>query len=188
MKTSAQFPQGVLVSALVGAAFSFPTYALAAEDSRNALESDAWLDGKVETVLLLNANLNSFTIDTQVTDGVVLLTGEVESNVDRRLAEELTESVEGVRSVQNKLSVENQESLGEKINRNYVDAKISTVVKTRLLLDREITGTDIDVSSKDGTIFLRGFVGSSAEKDLAEAIARNTVDVEKVVNKLKVAG
>ncbi len=88
----------------------------------------------------------------------------------------------------NKLTIANREPIGEKINRKYVDAKIATVVKTRLLMDREIAGTDIDVSSKNGTIILRGFAQSGAEKDLAEAIARNTNGVEKVENKLKVSG
>lgn len=176
-------------TAFVSAAILATTVSVqAGENKGEQVMSDAWLDGKAETILLLNENLNNFTINTEVSDGVVLLTGEVESNVDRRLAEELIASVDGVKSVNNKLTIANQEPIGEKINREYIDAKIATVVKTRLLMDREIAGTDIDVASENGTIILRGFVQSSAEKDLAEAIARNTNDVTKVENKLKISG
>lgn len=188
MKRHTHFSKSALVSVIAGTALSISAITHAADDTAKRAASDAWLDGKAETVLLLNENLNNFTIDTDVSDGVVLLTGEVESNVDRRLAEELIASVDGVKSVKNKLTVANEEPIGEKINRKYVDTKIATVVKTRLLMDREVAGTDINVASENGTIILRGFVRSGAEKDLAEAIARNTNDVEKVENKLKVSG
>nr|WP_010133572.1 BON domain-containing protein [Microbulbifer agarilyticus] len=188
MQRQTHFSKSTLLSALAGTAFGFSAMTYAGEQAQGDSPNDAWLDGKAEAVLLLNQNLNSFIIDTEVSDGVVLLTGEVESNVDRRLAEELIASVDGVKSVNNKLTVASHEPLGEKINRKYVDTKIATVVKTRLLMDREVAGTDIDVSSRRGTIILRGFVQSDAERDLAEAIARNTNDVEKVENKLKIAG
>ncbi|WP_299595408.1 BON domain-containing protein [uncultured Microbulbifer sp.] len=188
MQRHSHFSKSALVSIIAGTVLTLSATTYAADDAKNGAMSDAWLDGKAETILLLNENLNNFTINTDVSDGVVQLTGEVESNVDRRLAEELIASVDGVKSVQNKLTIANEEPIGEKINRKYVDTKIATVVKTRLLMDREVAGTDIDVASKNGTIILRGFVESDAEKDLAEAIARNTNDVEKVQNKLKVSG
>lgn len=188
MQHKIHFSKLTLLSAIAGTAFSFSVLAQAADKAEESAVSDAWLDGKAETVLLLNENLNSFTINTDVSDGVVLLTGEVESKVDRRLAEELITSVDGVKSVKNKLRIANEEPLGNKISREYVDAKIATVVKTRLLMDREVSGTDIDVASENGTIILRGFVTSGAEKDLAEAIARNTNDVDNVENKLKISG
>lgn len=188
MKTDTRFARNSFTAFISAVALAGTMSVHAGNKNAEEAMSDAWLDGKAETILLLNENLNSFTIDTDVSDGVVLLKGEVESNVDRRLAEELIASIDGVKSVNNKLTIANQEPIGEKINRKYVDAKIATVVKTRLLMDREIAGTDIDVASKNGTIILRGFVQSGAEKDLAEAIARNTNDVEKVENKLKVSG
>ena len=187
MKNEKRFAKENFAAFVSAAILATAVSVQAGEQDGKEVMSDAWLDGKAETVLLLNENLNNFTIDTQVTDGVVLLSGEVESSIDRRLAEELIASIDGVTRVENKLKVKNEEDLGDKISRKYVDTKIATVVKTRLLMDREVAGTDIDVSSRNGTITLSGFVASSAEKDLAEAIARNTTDVDKVVNKLKVA-
>ncbi|WP_226648735.1 BON domain-containing protein [Microbulbifer variabilis] len=153
---------------------------------KNSAMNDIWLDGKAETVLLLNKNLNSFTIDTKVNNGIVTLSGEVDSEIDKRLAGELVSGIKGVKNVKNELTVTNKKSISDTISSEYTDAKIATVVKTRLLLDQEIPGTKIDVSAQGGTITLKGSVKSSAQKDLAQAIAENTEDVKKVVNNLTV--
>lgn len=149
---------------------------------------DAWIDGKAETTLLLNGNLNSFTIDTDVNNGVVTLTGKVESAVDKALAEELVESLDGVKSVDNQLMVveSDKQKMHDKDGNALKDAKITTVVKTRLLFESEVSGTAINVDTKNGTVTLNGHVDSSAEKDLAVTIAKNTKDVKNVVDKLKV--
>lgn len=153
---------------------------------------DAWIDGKAETTLLLNGNLNSFKIDTDVKNGKVLLTGKVGSEVDKALAEELIENLDGVQSVDNKLTVVADER--KRRNKDHdndgsglTDAKVATVVKTRLLFESEVSGTSINVDVKDGVVMLKGEVDSDAEKDLAEAIAKKTKDVKRVDNQLMVA-
>ena len=82
------------------------TTAVAANDWKDGAK-DAWIDGKAETTLLLNGNLNSFDINTDVKNGNVTLTGKVESEVDKALAEELIENLEGVTDVDNQLTVVN---------------------------------------------------------------------------------
>jgi hyperosmotically inducible periplasmic protein len=166
---------------------AFSTSAIAANDWKDSAK-DAWIDGKAETTLLLNGNLNSFSINTDVKKGVITLTGSVESDVDKALAEELLANLDGVTKVHNKLTVKaKQDSADEKESSVLRDAKIATVVKTRLLFESEVGGTGIDVDAKNGVVTLSGEVDSDAEKDLAIAIAKNTKDVSKVVNKLEVA-
>ncbi|WP_146537701.1 BON domain-containing protein, partial [Vibrio crassostreae] len=62
---------------------------------------DAWVDGKAETTLLLNSNLNSFDINTYVRGQVVTLTGSVRNKNEKVLAEELVLSLKGVKAVKN---------------------------------------------------------------------------------------
>lgn len=154
---------------------------------------DAWIDGKAETVLLMNANLNSFRIDTDVKNGVVVLSGEVENEVDKALAEELVVSLEGVKEVRNNLSVtqgDAQQQGSDKERNKFLatlrDAKIATVVKTRLLLESEVSGTGINVDVENGKVILKGKVKTDAEKDLAVQIARNTNDTRDVEDQLQV--
>lgn len=159
---------------------------VAANDWKDSAK-DAWIDGKAETTLLLNGNLNSFKINTDVKDGVVLLTGKVESEVDKALAGELIEGLEGVVRVDNQLTVDNATaSKRNKQGSTLQDAKIATVVKTRLLMESEVSGTAINVDAENGVVTLTGEVDSAAERDLALAIARNTADVSRVVNQLDV--
>lgn len=173
---------------------------------------DAWIDGKAETTLLLNGNLNSFNIDTHVENGRIVLTGKVESEVDKALAEELLVNLDGVTGVDNRLTVDDsmkknrrhmtagydkeklekmnakdRERYEREQNSSLKDAKIATVVKTRLLFESETSGTSIDVDADNGVVTLKGEVDSAAEKDLAVAIAKSTNDVSRVVDKIQVA-
>ncbi|MEH8017302.1 BON domain-containing protein [Rheinheimera muenzenbergensis] len=168
-------------------ALALTTTAVAANDWKDGAK-DAWIDGKAETTLLLNGNLNSFDINTDVKDGAVTLTGKVENSVDKALAEELIENLDGVTEVNNQLTVmASGKHSSDKDNSGLKDAKIATVVKTRLLFESEVSGTAIDVDAKNGVVTLQGEVDSDAEKDLAVAIAKNTSDVNRVIDKLDVA-
>ncbi|WP_278383320.1 BON domain-containing protein [Alteromonas mediterranea] len=158
---------------------------------------DAWIDGKAEATLLFNGNLDSFDINTDVKNGNVVLTGKVENSVDKKLAEELVANIDGVTSVDNKLTVvadndmhqemsDDMEEGVEEGTNELTDAKIATVIKTRLLMDTDISGFDIDVDVENGVVTLTGEVDSDAERDLAVEIAKNASDVKDVESDLRV--
>ena len=158
---------------------------------------DAWIDGKAEATLLFNGNLDSFDINTDVKDGNVVLTGKVENSVDKKLAEELVANIDGVTSVDNKLTVvadndmhqemsDDMEDTVDEGTNELTDAKIATVIKTRLLMDTDISGFDIDVDVENGVVTLTGEVDSDAERDLAVEIAKNASDVKDVESDLRV--
>lgn len=148
---------------------------------------DAWLDGKAEATLLFNGELNSFAINTDVKDKIVTLTGMVQNDVEKSLAEELVRGIEGVKEVNNKLEVarsEGDEDSG--VMSAMTDAKIKSVIISRFLLSSEISGMDIDVDVEDTKVTLSGDVDSVAQSDLARTIAENANDVTAVENKLNV--
>ncbi|MEF1308770.1 BON domain-containing protein [Vibrio mytili] len=149
---------------------------------------DAWLDGKAETTLLLNSNLNSFDINTDVENQVVTLSGSVDNELEKSLAEELVSGLDGVKDVKNKLSVvkDDKKEVDSEALATLTDSKITTIVKTRLLMDTNVSGTDIEVTTNNKTVTLSGHVSSDAEQDLALSIANNTNDVNKVIDNLKV--
>ncbi|MBD3584194.1 BON domain-containing protein [Salinimonas sp. HHU 13199] len=173
---------------------------------------DAWIDGKAEATLLFNGNLNSFDINTDVKNGKVILTGKVKTSVDKKLAEELVENIDGVTAVDNRLTImqglensdgmtasnemdaeddmeaaeDDAEEATEDASSELLDAKIATVIKTRLLMDSDISGFDIDVDVEQGNVTLTGEVESDAERELAIEIAQNASDVKNVEDNLKV--
>ncbi len=163
------------------------TFSASAQNDWKDTANDAWIDGKAETTLILNTNLNNFDIDTDVKDGVVTLSGNVDSQVDKALAGELVSSLDGVSDVNNELKVVTQEKdTDSEMLSKLTDSKVETVVKTRLLMESEVSGMDVNVEVEKGKVTLTGEVGSDAEKDLAGAIAKNTSDVRKVINNLTV--
>jgi osmotically-inducible protein OsmY len=156
---------------------------------------DAWITGKIETVYTLNPHLSPFRIDTDVTDGRVVLTGTVESDIDRDLAAELAKGVAGVLEVKNELQVadnaraataptgiQNRRDFGSWVD----DATTTAAVKSKLIHNPNTKGLQIDVDTHDDVVTLNGRVKTSVESDLAEQIARNTGDVEQVRNNLVV--
>ncbi|GAC16717.1 BON domain-containing protein [Aliiglaciecola lipolytica] len=178
-------------SLLIAAALTTASMSANAENEWSERTKDAWIDGKAETTLLFNGNLDSFDIDTDVNNGVVTLTGKVDTEVDKALAEELILSLDGVEDVDNKLTVFNEDKAGEddetsEVMQTLKDSKVASVVKTRLLFESEVSGTDINVEVEDGVVTLIGELDSEAELELAVAIAENTNDVKSVVSKLTV--
>ncbi|NGP54508.1 BON domain-containing protein [Thioalkalivibrio sp. XN8] len=164
---------------------------------------DAWLDGKIETSLTLNRYLNPFAIDTDVQDGVVTLSGIVESEVDKELAGEIALGVDGVKKVENKLEVRTgaaeagestatagaaPDQQGRDFAARFDDATTTARVKYALLTHDGTDALDIDVDTVNGVVFLTGRVKSGEERDLAGELAANTEGVGNVENKLEVTG
>lgn len=196
-----------ILSLVVAGSLMTSAYAGAAnsDNSWEAGAKDAWIDGKAEATLLFNGNLDSFDINTDVKNGKVLLTGKVDNSVDKKLAEELVMNIDGVTEVDNQLTIagdmdDEPELVGTEHDSDYdgddldgddamvalTDAKIATVIKTRLLMDSDISGFDIDVDVEQGNVTLTGEVKSDAERDLAIEIAKNASDVKNVEDNLEV--
>ena len=156
---------------------------------------DAWLDGKIETSYTLNRYLNPFTIDTEVKNGVVTLSGEVDSEIDRELAQEIAKGTDGETEVHNELKVvagsrdaqEKQAGDGRDFGDFVDDATITARVKYALIANGSTDGLSIDVDTMNRKVTLTGEVDSDEQKQLAERIAGNVDGVDGVKSQLKVA-
>jgi len=151
--------------------------------------SDIWLKAKIVTTYALSEHLNPFTIDVNVNNGVVTLTGMVENDIESDLAGELAKGVKGVKQVDNKLNV-NPEAKRDTEQSSFLhfveDANITARVKSRLLLDPNTHGLKIHTTTKNGVVFLEGELNSDIEADLVRQIARNTKGVIDVEDKLTI--
>ncbi len=179
------------------AAVSAPAAIADTSESFQGAAKDAWLTGRIETMYLLNEHLNPFQISTEVENGVVHLTGTVQSEIDRDLAAALADNLDGVAEVENDLVVDATASRTARAEgdqregrRNFGtwfdDATTTAGVKTRLIGNANTKGLKIDVDTDHDVVTLSGRVNSEAEKDLAEEIARDVSDVSEVRNNLVV--
>lgn len=66
------------------------------------------------------------------------------------------------------------------------DATTTAEVKAKLLANATTKGLKINVDTRGDVVTLTGTVASAREKQLAEALARNTGEVRAVSNKLVV--
>jgi hyperosmotically inducible protein len=78
-------------------------------------------------------------------------------------------------------------SRGQQTVGAYVDdAGITTLVKTRMLEDKQVAGTSIKVETLNGTVMLSGFAKSYDEKYTAQRIAQGVNGVKMVKNEITV--
>ena len=78
-------------------------------------------------------------------------------------------------------------SRGQQSAGSYVDdAGITTLVKTRMLEDKNVSGTSISVETLNGTVMLSGFAKSALERNTAEQIARGVKGVTAVKNEIAI--
>ncbi|MCB0358318.1 MAG: BON domain-containing protein [Bdellovibrionales bacterium] len=163
----------------------------------NEEHSDLWLESKLDTTLALNRYLSLFDIDTDVKNGVAYLSGTVESDVNKDLAGEVARSIDGIRAVENNITVSKEDGMAAKrrmsredgdrsFSQRIDDLTTTAAVKTELLANANVSGLNIDVDTMNGHVTLKGTVDSKEERALAEQITKNTAGVRDVDNNLKV--
>ncbi|WP_039917784.1 BON domain-containing protein [Cellvibrio mixtus] len=167
------------------------------KDSKEAFK-DGWIESKLETALVLNKYLNTSDIDINVDNNIATLSGEVHSDIQKELAENIALGIEGIDSVKNNLKVvakpaataNTQSTSGKPPRRSFSqyvnDVSTTAAIKTELLASKNVEGLEINVDTYNNVVTLSGKVNSGAQKDLAQAIAAKQNDVKNVVNKLDV--
>ena len=180
-----------LATATAGLIGLAPFAAYAAEGDTSRALSEARQEGSIWTAFALNRHLNPFTIDVDVENGSAKLTGKVETDVERDLAEQIALGIEGVKKVDNQLTLdpnfEAKASAEPNLSQRFDDATLVATVKSKLLWNSNTEGLDINVNAENGMISLIGSAQSAEAKDLAGRLAANTEGVREVNNLLSVS-
>lgn len=128
-------------------------------------------------------------------DGNVTLRGEATSEAQKDLTAEYVKDVEGVKSVNNEMTVlppamkPGKKTIGEKLDtviESIDDASITSLVKMTLLYHRSTSALATTVETKQGVVTLGGKAGNAAEKDLAAKLVSDVHGVKKVINNMTV--
>lgn len=147
--------------------------------------SDAWITSKVKTIFLFHRNVSALT-EVNTKDGIVSLKGEVNSQAQKDLTTEYAKDVEGVKGVNNEMTIgkaaKKKQTVGSKID----DASITAQVKMTLLYHRSTSGINTSVTTKRGVVKLTGKAQNAAEKDLAGKYAGDVNGVRSVTNKMTI--
>ncbi len=156
-------------------------YAANQERGAGGVASDFTIKTNIQNIWMkTDANLSP-TIDVNVYEGRVLLTGTTANPERKAEAAELARSVPGVKVVYNEIEVEPNESLWDSTK----DAWITSRVKSGLVFSN-VRSVNYTIETANRSVYLIGSARSQAELDHATGIARNVPGVKRVVSYVEV--
>lgn len=120
---------------------------------------DQKLAKDVSNALLLDPATESYEIDVEADEGVVTLSGTVDSWQEKQLALHIAKGVRGVKDIVN--------DMVHSYDQDRPDSEITAEVRRAMDIDVILRGLIVHAEAKDGEVILSGNVGSVAEKDRA---------------------
>jgi osmotically-inducible protein OsmY len=173
--------------------------------SNTASNPDWTTTTRVQAKFFQDDTVKGRNIDVDSSNGVVTLSGTVDSQQAKDRAAALAREVDGVVSVNDQLQVRNGNTAepdttgavattGRDTNTADTDsdnqvtpAWLTTKIQAQYFTDSDVKPWNVDVTShRDGSVTLEGTVDSATARDKAESIARGTDGVTKVDNRLRV--
>jgi len=149
--------------------------------------SDVGITTAVKAKFAADDMVKAYKVDVDTKEGVVTLTGNVDTVEVKSHAVEVARNTKGVTSVVDQLSVTPPAIATSGVKEVLTDAAITTAVKASLIADPISSGLKVDVDTSNAVVTLTGTVKSDQEKARTEDVAKNTAGVSSVVNNLKVS-
>lgn len=145
---------------------------------------DSVITAKVKSALLADSTLGSFDPKVETHKGQVQLSGFVDNQDQMDRAVSIANGIEGVQSVENKMSIKSGGSgtVGARLDDGVVTAK----VKSALLADPNTKSIDIGVVTRKGKVQLSGYVDDRTQMNRAITVARGIEGVNGVENKMSI--
>lgn len=150
-------------------------------------QSDTWLYLKVKSALAMHRSLSVFSTQVAMKEGVVTLKGEASSQAQKELATEYAKDVEGIKGVNNEMTVSTApEKPAQTILEMIDDASITAQVRVALLSHRSTSALTTKVNTLAGVVTVSGKAANQAEKDLVTKLVTDINGVTSVVNSMTV--
>lgn len=162
---------GFLLAVVALIFFATQTISFAQEQTLD----DSSIENAVAMELVIDEAIDAEAIDVSVEEGIVTLSGTIDTILEKDRATQLAETVKGVRGVVNDIEV----SVPERS-----DNAIAEDVRTALDNDPVTEIYQLNVSLRDGTVVLTGTVESWQEAQIAANVVKSVKGVEEVVNNI----
>ena len=137
---------------------------------------DKNLDAKL---LLLNKNY-FLSVNTQVLDGRIFITGKVDDPEEKLKITKLAWEIQGARSVKNDLKIK------EKFNfkQSAKDVLITSQLRTALVFNKKIKSANYSIDTYKKKIYVYGIAETKEEQSLVIEEAKQILDVEDVISSI----
>ena len=137
---------------------------------------DNTLEVTLRKDILLDSKLKGSHISVTAVNGIVLLTGEVSTDEQRRHAARIAGQRTRTLTVVNELQLAGKTSITSRAN----DTLITSKVKAKLIRSRAVQANAVKVVTEAGKVYLLGLV-TRAEGDAAVAVAQSVGGVTHIV-------
>ncbi len=150
--------------------------------------SDDWVALKINTRLLLTAQVSAVNTKVDVKEGVVTLTGTAESIAQKELTENYVHDIKGVKTVVNQIAVAEKPASNRTVSEVIDDASITAQVKYALLTNKATSALKTSVTTLNGIVAIDGTADNEAEKTLVTRLTGGVHGVKSVSNRMMVKG
>ena len=144
------------------------------------MKTNEVLQKDVQDAIKWEPLLNAAEIGVTAKDGVVTLTGTVDTYIKKSEAEDAAKKVAGVKAVVEEIQIKSG-NFGKKN-----DGEIATEVLNALKLSWQIPNDKIQVKVEADWVTLEGELSWNYQKEIAKRIATNLVDVKWVTNNITI--
>jgi hyperosmotically inducible protein len=118
-------------------------------------------------------------VKVKASDGVVTLTGTVQDQDQKALAEDTVENLPGVTAVKNELKIKSSHA-------DRSDGWMAFKIRSQLLVKGNVSAASTKVAVKNGVATLSGTAENAAQKELTEIYAKEIDGVKSVKNDIVV--
>ncbi|MFL5811107.1 MAG: BON domain-containing protein [Flavisolibacter sp.] len=144
------------------------------------MKTDFEIQREINALLRLNPLLTSSEVGVAVKNGIVMLSGEVDSYSEKLLSVELAKTVSDVKAIVERIEIV------QLPGNNKTDFEMADRIVKLLRANPVLQPANIKVIVEDGFITLLGDVKTPREKQLAGGLVQNLVNPLKVFNDLVV--
>ena len=146
------------------------------------LFADSSTDSRIEKTAKNSYNFHVVLQDNvkaTAENGVVTLTGTVQDNANKSLAEDTVNQIPDVTRVDDQIVVNSS-------NAEHSDGWIAFKIHSALLFKANVSASNTTVTVNDGVVTLTGTAESEAQKELTAQIVKDIEGVKSVTNNLTV--
>lgn len=147
----------------------------------HASEADDSIESSFKKSYVYVTYLKDDSIKAEAKNGIVTLTGTVNEESHKALAQETAAGIPGVTVVENQLATKAE------VAAENADTWMARKVKMTLLFHRNVNAVKTAVEVKDGVVTLKGEASSLAQKELTSEYAKDIEGVKEVKNEMAVA-
>jgi len=157
------------------------TAVYAEKSTAMAVVGDMAVTAIVNTKIALDSTFSHSNFNVKVQDGVVIMSGTVNSRSEIKALIELARSTTGVKSVDvSKLTVQKS---NQPMTDFFIEAKVESLfLKERLFGEKNAPPSGVSIEINNGVVYLSGKASDDTQIDHAIMLAKSVTGVTRVVS------